>query len=377
MTLRLLSTPPRWLPSRWRLQHDRVRVYEVVRSAHLERARSFEPADLLYRRRRYDFDTALAAGSDVRHASLVDIFMGLAMNPVSMIEINEPLQLSGLSGAVVAITAARLGGLLRGRQPTIGAYAIENKDPFDSRPPRLRSRVRRRIERAVATWVTMRTDRMIFGTPGSAQLYENRFGPRLLLDGTDIVPAVPSACRCKAGSDVERVPESALFVGALQDRKGIQQLLDAWKVVESAVPDATLMIIGKGHRERDVRRFAADHASVDFVQDPPRDRIHQELNRHAVLILLSQPSPTWREQVGLPIVEGLAHGCKIVTTTETGLTDWLADHGHLVITPTTSATETAAAIVEALQTADASAVLAALPTTDGRLSADEQLMGRR
>lgn len=376
MTVRVLDTPPRWLPRRWRLRTDRVRVYEVVRSAHLERARSFEPADLLYRRRRYDFDPALAVGCDVRHASFVDIFMGLTINSIATVEINEPLQLSGLPGAVVAITAARLGGLFRGRQPTIGAYAIENKDPFDSLPPRLRSRVRRRIERSMAAWVTARTDRMIFGTPGSAKLYEDRFGSRLPRD-TEMVPALPSACRCVAGSDCERVRESVLFVGALQDRKGIQQLLDAWKVVESEAPGASLMIIGKGPRERDVREFAADHRSVDFVNDPPRDRIHQELKRHAVLILLSQPTPTWREQVGLPIVEGLAHGCKIVTTTETGLTDWLAGHGHLVINPAAPTTQTAAAIVEAMRTTDPSAVLAALPATDGRLSADDQLMRHR
>jgi glycosyltransferase involved in cell wall biosynthesis len=53
----------------------------------------------------------------------------------------------------------------------------------------------------------------------------------------------------------------------------------------------------------------------------------------------------WREQIGLPLVEGLAHGCRVVTTTETGLAEDL--RGHPLVTLTTPGDATA--LAEALR----------------------------
>jgi hypothetical protein len=39
----------------------------------------------------------------------------------------------------------------------------------------------------------------------------------------------------------------------------------------------------------------------------------------------------WREQLGLPILEGLSHGSRIVTASETGLAPDLSRDGHFVI----------------------------------------------
>ena len=95
------------------------------------------------------------------------------------------------------------------------------------------------------------------------------------------------------------------------------------------------------------------------------------MRRSSALALPSQPTPIWREQVGLPIVEGLAHGCTIVTTTESGLAAWLAAHGHSVIAPGSGAKPLADALVAALQSERGpEAVTADLPAIDGRLAAD-------
>ena len=95
-------------------------------------------------------------------------------------------------------------------------------------------------------------------------------------------------------------------------------------------------------------------------------------------VLLSQPTPTWREQVGLPVVEGLAHGCTVVTTTETGLAGWLAAHGHEVLPPGAPDGEVAAAVDRALgRRRPAGDVLADLPAADGRLAADRWMFGPR
>ena len=90
-----------------------------------------------------------------------------------------------------------------------------------------------------------------------------------------------------------------------------------------------------------------------------------------VLALPSQPRPRWREQVGLPIVEGLANGCLVVTTTETGLSAWLSAHGHQVVPPDAGAVALASAVLAAIDDLRAPAdILATLPAVDGRRAAD-------
>jgi glycosyltransferase involved in cell wall biosynthesis len=111
--------------------------------------------------------------------------------------------------------------------------------------------------------------------------------------------------------------------------------------------------------------------------DPPRAQIHQLLASSQVLVLPCQPTPSWREQVGLPIVEGLSYGCTVVTTTETGLASWLAAAGHQVTSADATAEELAAAILAAVRhPLQAGDVLASLPDVDGRLAADDWLFRR-
>ena len=79
-----------------RTASSRVRLYETVRTAHLERARELAPASIVYRRRRYDFDPAVAAGLDLIEAGPVGAAVVLARSDVRELEINEPLMVSSL-----------------------------------------------------------------------------------------------------------------------------------------------------------------------------------------------------------------------------------------------------------------------------------------
>ena len=80
------------------------------------------------------------------------------------------------------------------------------------------------------------------------------------------------------------------------------------------------------------------------------------------------------EQVGLPIVEGLAAGCRVVTTTETGIADWLSAHGHRTLSVPTTPQALADALVAALDDQRPPAeIVADLPALDGRLDADRRL----
>ena len=169
-----------------------------------------------------------------------------------------------------------------------------------------------------------------------------------------------------------------IFVGAFTERKGVPLLLQAWPEVRRLHPHAELLIVGKGRLEAEVIAAGEAPLGIRVNIDPERRVIHDLLETSAILVLPSQPSPTWREQVGLPIVEGLSHGLTIVTTEETGLAEWLEENGHHVVHDPRSVTELARALSIALETRrPAQAVLAALPIRDGRLAADDWLFSAR
>lgn len=351
-------------------RYSTVKAYHSVRTAHLERALA-APASFVCHTFRYDLDHELSDRVDVQQASTPRRLWMLATADILTAEVNEPLMRHALVFTATSIAALRLNGLFRRRRVSIGSYAIENLDPFrDINAGRRRRRVRRRVERWLARRVTRQLDRLAFGTADAHALYSSLLTHQMKNLDVREIPALPAPCDCPAA---ERQGPGLLFVGALDERKGIRELIRAWPEIKLREPAATFTILGKGPLEDEVRRFAqADHR-VTFVCDPPRAVVHRELRRASALALLSQKMPDWREQVGLPIVEGLAHGCRIVTTGETGLASWLNDHDHHVLAPGSDAILIASAVANAIDMPDGEAVLKDLPPIDGRLAADAWL----
>lgn len=355
------------------LFRKRVRLLRTLRSAYLERAHRLPPATIIYRVRRYDFQESLLEGLEVVQAGPVRAAWLLACSRVSELEINEPLMLSSLPGSALAVASLRLRSLVGGPRVTIVSYAMENADPFSRAPGEaMRLKLRRVFDIALARFVWGQIDRVAFATDTARGTYGSALPAPRNRTVTALIPALPAPCSCE--HDTERGVPRVLFVGALVERKGVRRVLESWASVRDQVPDARLCIIGKGGLEGRVRAAADRDDSIELMIDPDRSEIHRNLRRSGVLVLPSQPTPTWREQIGLPIVEGLAHGCAVVTTTETGLAGWLAGHGHGVLEPASSPSELADALVSALRAArSASAVTADLPATDGRLAADAWL----
>lgn len=358
------------------LVYSRARFYDQVRTAHLERAHELEPASIVYRSRRYDFDTTAAQGLDLVHAGLTRAVALALRAPLTGIEVNEPLDLASLPRTAAVIASVRLRGALTRSRAVIVTYAIGNLDVFDPAIPlKRRSRARRRFERMLAGYVWHRIDRVAYGTEAARAVYAARFGrrgPRT----QSLVSALPVACDC---DDVERYPHSLLFVGALTERKGLPELLQAWPAVRASLPAAELTIIGTGPLEADVRRHADADSSIRLMIDPQRSAIHRALREARALAMLSQRRPLWREQIGLPILEALAHGCRVVTTSETGISAWLTEHGHTVLAPDAPVAERTAELVRILSATDDEVardtreVLLSLPHEDGRLAADHWL----
>ncbi|MBO3096485.1 glycosyltransferase family 4 protein [Cellulomonas dongxiuzhuiae] len=345
-----------------------VQLYEQARTAHLERQAADPRLSLLYAAPRYDFDVQLAERLDARRASTLDAARLLWRSDVAVLEITEPAFLAGIVRAATCLTALRLRRVVRRRPlPRVVSYAIGNNDPREEYQPRsVREQVTFRAKWWMSSRVVRRVDRLVFGTPQAAATYHALYGPPSRHQETRTIPALPTPCSCPtAAPDPGRI----LFLGAFVERKGLAVLLEAWPALAEH-PGTTLTCVGKGQLEGEVRALAATDDRVRVVVDPPREQIHAELRAASVLVLPSQASPTWREQVGLPIVEALEHGCTVVTTDQTGLAPWLAEHGHRVVPSSAAAADLGDALLDTLLAPLPRAeVLASLPTQDGREAA--------
>lgn len=352
---------------------EHVRIYEDLRTAHLERAHQMPPATVVYRRRRYDFDESMGTGLDLVQAGSWTMARLLLTRKITAVEINEPLQLGGLARTALAVAVVSLNRFVRRLPVALVSYAIENSDPFDPpSPTRAKTRLRRVGERLLTSYVADRLDRIVYGTHAAKAVYEARLGRQLRSANNKVILALPEACGCSAATD--QFAESVLFLGAFSERKGLRQLLAAWPAVLADRPDARLTLVGKGPLEAEARQFADTQPSCTLIVDPPRSEVHRQLRQHALLVLFSQRREHWREQIGLPITEALAHGCGVVASSETGLAVWLESHGHAVLPPDAAAPQVANAIGTLLaQRRTPDSVLADLPSRDGRIAADAWL----
>lgn len=354
-----------------------ARVYKTLRTAHLERALALAPADILYQESRYDFDEELVAEVRPQQAGDLRCAWLVARHGYEIVEINEPAAIDCVRRSAVVLAALLLSDLVRRRRTRIVSYAIGNIDPRTlPRPTAWWPRLGRYLDLILARWVWLRLDRVVFGTETARQLYGTVFGiaGRRGLRWTTI-EALPAVCECLL--DGGKTPGRLLFLGDLSPRKGFDSVLAAWAKVRQQVPDAVLTVVGRGALLDDAYAAARADGRIHLIADPPRDVVHAELRRASVVVLPSRRQGSWREQVGLPIVEGLAHGCTVVTTDETGIADWLRRNGHGVIPAASVGDLLTAVITEAAsRPLDASTVRASLPRHDSRLEADAWLFAR-
>lgn len=336
------------------------------------------PGRLVYNGERYDFSASHLDPSTMTRKSGRETVRTILRGDYTRLELNEPTMIHlwrRLVPYALAFRMVRIRATCSRREvPLLVLYAIDNfnvRSAYVERgrgPAKVRGWVFNRVFRGLVRSI----DRIAFGTPGAEKMYQALAGRALGHTETKLFPRLDGPCQC---GDLNKDPDLVLFVGALDDRKGIIQLMSTWPSVVSERSATRLVIIGKGKHRGLVERWAEDRPEVMFVFDPERAEIHRWYRIARAVVLLSQTHPRWREQVGLPITEGLSHDCVIVTTTETGVAGWLADHGHSVISPNASVADTTGAVCAALDSElSATNVLDELPDESTRITADRWLM---
>lgn len=309
-----------------------LRIVPHLRSSVVEEM----PPDqaLLFTSERRDADVSLYAGREVRPFSWPALVRALRDPELELLEVAEPLWTAEWVRALRYVLLARVLRSRRRRgRVAVATYAIENLDAA--------ARLRRLPDRAVLGPLVSRLhvlatgasllllDAVVFGTTGAAENHRRAFGWALRRTRWAVLPPRLGPCSVCGVVDAGSTREpTVLFLGAPSPRKGFAPLMAAWARSGAAERGWRLLVADP--------EGAQEHADlpdgVTVRVAPPRAEVHALLRRAAVVAMPSVPRPGWREQIGLPLVEGLAHGCRVVTTTETGLAPDLRDHPGVVLT---------------------------------------------
>ena len=346
-----------------------MRVFPSIRSAHMDELDAYAPRPTLYFEKNYDLG-GRTIPAHWRRVTRLGAFRAVWTSQVDSLELFEPLWPGQLATWIgLGLTQK----LRRGRnRRTVGFFAIENST-LDVLFPSLRRFAnfkRRMTVILLRSAVTRLADRIAFGTDMSHALYAPITTPK----GPDTTITLDLLAP-RASTPPHKTPLTAAFVGELHERKGIDLLMTAWEAVEASLPGAHLSIVGDGP----LRTLVAS-----WVGARPQSREYRGVLRHgevfefltplSVLVAPSVRHGLWREQVGSPMTEALAVGSTIVTTTETGIAQWLSDRRHRVIDTPVDVLVLTDVVIESLKSPLSPAeVLASLPAVDGRQAADAWL----
>ncbi len=142
-------------------------------------------------------------------------------------------------------------------------------------------------------------------------------------------------------------PPTALFVGVLERYKNVDGLAAAWRRVADRVPDARLVVVGKGPLRGEVETLAAElPGRVELTEVLPPEGVAAALDDATLLVL-----PSRHEGLGRVVIEAFARGRGVVASRAGGVLD-LVDDGvqGLLVDPEDTAGLADALVRRALRT---------------------------
>lgn len=179
----------------------------------------------------------------------------------------------------------------------------------------------------------LRTDRAIFMRADSIAAVSHYIGKRTndLFHTTrefEVIYNLPG--NFEEMPALQRQERMVIFAGTLVEHKGIGSLMQAWNQVIQKIPDAKLLVVGKGD-PIPYRNQLDQPESVEFTGHLPKEKL---LNLFRIASLAALPSFT--ESFGMVAVEAIYCGCPLVFTKRgagpevviDGKTGLLTDPGH-------------------------------------------------
>jgi alpha-maltose-1-phosphate synthase len=166
----------------------------------------------------------------------------------------------------------------------------------------------------------------------------------LVIEGVapDRISVVPAGLDCEKFKPLERNEQVAkklgisddsiriLFVGRLVSEKGVFDLLKAFSMLLTKNLNVELIIVGSGtpKMQIQIRQFTANLKigdKIKFVGSIEYNQMPEIHNLADIFCLPSVPSKTWAEQFGYSMVEAMACGKAVISTTSGSIPEVVKD----------------------------------------------------
>lgn len=148
--------------------------------------------------------------------------------------------------------------------------------------------------------------------------------------------------------DVVLPPDTILYVGGLNPRKGVDVLIEAFLLVKKEVPTAHLRVVGDGPSFKELNDTAAianSELGVDSIVFEGFASCVAPHMRSASVVAM----PSRREPFGLVAAQAREQGCAIVASDVEGLPEVLAFGSAGVLVPPDDALRLAGALIDLLK----------------------------
>jgi glycosyltransferase involved in cell wall biosynthesis len=213
------------------------------------------------------------------------------------------------------------------------------------------SRIRSEEDRAELRILTPRMDRLIAVSRSIVEKlhHEGRDGApiELIHNGVDLQRYDHQGPCCTLREEYGLPAEGPIVgvVARLEPEKGHPTLLEAWPLVLSAIPDATLLVVGEGSRREALEAMSHELGIAGrVVFTGRRDDVPAVTAALDVAVL-----PSYREALGLTILEAMALSRPVVASNVGGIPEMVEDGVTGLLVPPRDPESLAAAIVRLLR----------------------------
>jgi glycosyltransferase involved in cell wall biosynthesis len=128
-------------------------------------------------------------------------------------------------------------------------------------------------------------------------------------------------------------PFTILFVGRLVQEKGVMDIYQAFsKTIAKELGSSRLHIVGAGPLHTPLLRMIERDGLQDRVtiKTLAYEEMQREYHNASLLVLASRRHPTWEEQLGMVLLEGMASGVPIVATNTGAIAEIVGEAGIIV-----------------------------------------------
>lgn len=128
------------------------------------------------------------------------------------------------------------------------------------------------------------------------------------------IAVIPNGINTAIAIDkTNKITNQVIFTGTLVEKKGIHQLAKAWNIVNSQMPDAMLLVLGKGERQKIIDLLdETARKTATFMGHIDKYELYGHLTRSAVAVF-----PSYAEAFALAPLEAMACGTAVLNSART------------------------------------------------------------